>query len=103
MPCCAAARLRNVRSNVRAPAQQRHRSVLGGGRDRCTGGDEGIEYVRHLSPQRFDNRTAECVCVVELHDALALPHDHSVRRRRTRVPVDHDNLAAAARECDRGE
>ncbi len=85
----------------RPPAQQRHRSALGRGRDRCTGGDEVIKHVRHLRPHRVDDLTAECVCVMELHDALALPR--GCWARRTRVAVDDDHLTPPAGEGDRGE
>jgi hypothetical protein len=40
---------------------------------------------------------------MELHDAPAVPDGIWAGRRRPGVAVDHDHLAAAPREGDRGE
>ena len=87
----------------RPPAQHRRRSILRGGRDCGADGDEVIEHVGQLRPQRFDHLTAECVGVMELHDALALPEGIWTGRRRAGVAVDHDHLTAATSERDRDE
>jgi hypothetical protein len=64
--------------------------------------DQLVEHIRHLDLQRLHDLAAKRVWVMKLHDALAVP---SVRRMalRPRVAIDHDDVASALRQRDRGE
>ncbi len=67
------------------------------------GGDQGLEHVGHLGPQRADHLRAPAVRVLELHHAGAPPLPRRVRAGvRAGVAVDQGDVVAAAGQGDGG-